>query len=125
MHPRATGVKPSGQEHLWPTFTRPGGQPQAEPAPRVTWFPGHRGARLELGVTVPGEAAGGKNGDFFRKGLIDESEEGEEVKPTGGGRVSPARSSQIGCDVHGHLRLKAETKGLNSSHPTHPTHTWG
>lgn len=65
MHPTASGVKPTGQEQLPPTFTRPDGQPQAEPFSRVTWFPGHRGARLEPGETVLGEAAGVKNGAFF------------------------------------------------------------
>lgn len=61
VHPAASGVKPPGQEQWAPTSTRPAGQPQAEPFPRVTWFPGHRGARVELGESVLGEAAGGKN----------------------------------------------------------------
>lgn len=60
VHPAASGAKPTGQEQLSPTFTTPDGQPQAEPFPRVTWFPGHRGARMELGESVLGEAAGGK-----------------------------------------------------------------
>lgn len=60
VHPSASGVKPTGQEQLTPTHTRPDGQPQAEPFPRVTWFPGHTGARVELGESVLGEAAGGK-----------------------------------------------------------------
>lgn len=68
VHPSASGVKPTGQEQLTPTSTRPDGQPQAEPFPRVTWFPGHTGARVELGGSVLGEAAGGKMslfGGFF------------------------------------------------------------
>lgn len=62
VHPSGPWVNPTGQEQLPPTFTRPGGQPQAELSPRAAWFPGHRGARLELGETVLGEAAGVENG---------------------------------------------------------------
>lgn len=60
VHPTAPRVKPTGQEQLSPSFTRPDGQPQTEPSSRATWFPGHRGARLELGETVLREAAGVK-----------------------------------------------------------------
>lgn len=68
LHPAASGVKPTGQEQLSPTSKRPDGQPQAEPFPRVTWFPGHRGVRVELGEFVLGEAAGGKM-SLFRGGF--------------------------------------------------------
>lgn len=126
VHPTASGVKPTGQEQLSPTFTRPGGQPQAEPFSRVTWFPGHRGARLELGETVLREAAGVKNGAFFKMEVMNKSRETTEVKPTCGGRVAPPWFTETGCDVHSHLRLKADNKNsFNSSHSTHPTHTRG
>lgn len=64
-HPASSRAKPTGQEQLPPTVTRPEGHPQPEPLPRVTWFPGHGGVggwRLELGDTVLREAVGVKNG---------------------------------------------------------------
>lgn len=103
MQPAASGLKPTGQEQWSPTFTRPNGQAQAEPFSTVTWFPGHRGARLELGETVLREAAAVKNGAFFKKEVMDKSRETKEVKLTCGGHVVRCCYSGTGCEVHSHL----------------------
>lgn len=87
VHPVASRVKPTGQEQLTPTFTRPDGQPQPKPFPKVTWFPGHRGTRVGLEESLLREAAGGKMGLFgvFFKEAMNKSRETKDLNLQVGG----------------------------------------
>lgn len=51
-----------------------------------------------------------KTGLFFKKEMMDKSRKTKDFKLTCGGHVTPCCFSEIHCDVHSHLRLKADNK---------------